>query len=354
MALRVEPATPGDADAIAALLTTAFGAPPDAPFADRRLLQWKYFESFGPRSVPRSHVLRQGDTIVAHCLASPLMLRVPSPEVATADGKQDIALSAVCFMDWAGARQVPGAGVILMKRLLAHADVAIVAGGSDATRHAVPRLGFVRHDTIDIYARVVRPLRQARSRPSAGLWKDAARLARNALWSLAPLGPLASDWQAVRIDAFCGTTEGTRAEAFAEHTATYLNYWLRCPVAAVTGFEVRQKGRPAGYFLLSRVGGQTRVAAVRLAEPSPAAWTHAVRLAARTAAADPFTCEIVALASTPAMRSALEACGFRRRGALPLFVHDPGNRLARGVPVQWTSIDDDTAYIHDAANPYQT
>ena len=354
MPVSFEPSKPADVDEIASLLTTAFNAPADAAFVERRLLQWKYFEPYGDGSTPRSYVLRQGDAIVAHCVAAPLTLRLaPRGEATPAHA------SAICFTDWAGGRKLPGAGVMLMKKLMAQAPIAIVAGGSDATRQAIPRLGFAIRDTIDIYARVVRPLRQARTRPSSGIAKDIARFARNMAWSRAPLGAIAPGWDARPVAHFDSVATSDEALARAEHSTDYLNYWLRCPASQVSGFEIRYNDAPAGYFLLSRVGGQTRIAAISVTDPGsripdPGLWQQAVRLATRAAAYDPETAEVVCMASTPAMRRALEACGFQRRDHAPLFLFDPKGLVESASPVFWSGIDDDTAYVPDPASPYRT
>lgn len=349
MAVRLEPSTPGDLDAIASLLTTAFNAPTDASFVDRRLLQWKYFEPYGAGSLPRSYVLKQDDDIVAHCVSAPLTMRVAAHECRAATSSP-----AVCFTDWAGGRRLPGAGIILMKKLMAQSPVAIVAGGSDATRQAIPRLGFTIRDSIDIYARVIRPLRQARTRPSAGLLKDAARLARNAAWSRAPVGDVASGWSARPVAAFQTVAAHDGSETAAEHAAEYLNYWLRCPAARMSGFELLQDGRVAGYFMLSRVGGQARVAALGLSSSTQDRLQDAFRLAVKAAADDPDTCEVVGLASTPGTRAALAACGFTQRDSAPLYLFDRNGIVAANTPILWSAIDDDTAYVHDPASPYRT
>lgn len=349
MAVRLEPSSPADLGAIASLLTTAFGAPADASFVERGLLQWKYFEPCGAGSLPRSYVLRQDDDIVAHCVAAPLTLRLP-PD----GGGVSTSTSGVCFTDWAGGRRLPGAGIILMKKLMALSPVAIVAGGSEATRQAIPRLGFTIRDSIDVYARVIRPLRQARTRPPAGLMKGAARLARNTAWSRTPLGAVARGWSARPVASFETAAEHDRADAAAVHDADYLNYWLRCPAAHVSGFELLHDGRVAGYFMLSRVGGQARIAALGLRSSTPDHLQQGYRLAVTAAADDPETCEVVGLASTPPTRAALAACGFRQRDNAPLYLFDRGGIVSATTPILWSAIDDDTAYVYDPANPYRT
>jgi hypothetical protein len=178
---------------------------------------------------------------------------------------------------------------------------------------------------------------------------------RNAAWSRTPLGAVASGWKARRVDAFATVPEpDALAGTSAEHTPRYLNYWLRCPAAIMAGFEIHHHDNRVGYFVLSRVAGQTRIAGLQLRTSSQDDWQQAFRLAAYAAADDTSTSEIVCLASTAVARAAITACGFRQRGTSPLFLCDPGGKLADAPPVAWQAIDDDTAYVHDPAHPYQT
>jgi hypothetical protein len=242
-----------------------------------------------------------------------------------------------------------------MKKLMSLADVAIVVGGSEATRRIVPRLGYGIRGSVEVFARVIRPVRQARSRPSAGIWKDAARLLRNAAWARTPLGPIESEWRIDRVARFDAMPELAVADyVHAESTAEYLNYWLRCPVADVRGFEIHRGTQRVGGFLLSRVAGQARVAAMWLATSAQRDWERAYRLAVAAAAEERTTCEIVGFASTPVASSALRACGFRHRDAMPLFTYEQRGSLAGAPPMFWNAINDDAAYVFDPANPYRT
>lgn len=237
---------------------------------------------------------------------------------------------------------------------MAQVPIAVVAGGSDATRKTIPRLGFAVRDAIDVFARVVRPIRQARTRPRTGVVKDAARFARNAWWSLRPMGALAPGWSARQVQSFGRDIEHDRSDTAAAHTAEYLNYWLRCPAARLAGFEVYEGDTLVGWYVLSRVGRQTRIAGAGLSRATQERWEQVFRLAARAAADDPHTCEVVGTGSTPATRAALAACGFEWRDTAPLFVFDKARTLAESSPILWSAIDDDTAYLYDPSIPYRT
>jgi hypothetical protein len=200
----------------------------------------------------------------------------------------------------------------------------------------------------------VRPWRQFTARKPRR-FKDVARLVRNMIWSRSAAGAIDPAWRAAQVGSFAALPHAPqRSGTTIEHTAEYWNYWLRCPAAAVSGFEVFRDDEFAGSFLISRVGGSARIAALRLRTPTPDAWVQSVRLAAQAAAADGSTCEITGTAATPDAAAALLASGFRQRGALPLFLYDPSGRLADNDRPLWNPIDDDFAYVSDPANPFHT
>jgi hypothetical protein len=344
VAIQVEPTPHAKLDAVASLLASVFRAPFDSPFLDRRLLFWKYFEA-GPRwNEARSYVLLKGDAIQAHCGVVPFDLHFSGQRV-----------SSVYFTDWAGGRHLPGSGVLLMKKLMSRAGTAIVVGGSDDTRAVLPKIGFVPAGEVTSFARVRRPWRQFRTRPKEPLAKATTRLLRNTLWSHSSIGPIPERWCATRTDAFeSDLNHDDSAYPTPSRDDQYLNYWLRCPAAEIGGYRILRSGSIVGYFLLSRVGNQTRISDIRLHSADPAEWIIAYRLAARSAAELPDTCEVLAAASTPFASKSLAASGFRNRGSAQLFLYDPHKKLSGAPPIFWNMIDGDAAYLREPASPYLT
>src|SRR6476660_760158 len=163
--LEFTPTIADDLNAVASLMLAGFKAEPDASFVDRRLLQWKYFESGPEWQGSRGYVLRQGDVIQAHCGVWPVHLSVAGSNV-----------SCLCFVDWVSDRNVPGRGFMLKKKLMSFAETSIVVGGTDDTRAVIPKLGFKPVSEVGFFVRVVRPWRQFRTRPTEGVGKDVARL----------------------------------------------------------------------------------------------------------------------------------------------------------------------------------
>jgi len=345
MALELHASTAAQISEIAGILCDAFNMPRGSGFADARLLQWKYFDAAALWDRPCSYLMTRADALAAHCAVMPIRLRVDDRD----------PIDGVCFVDWASARQTPYAGLLLKKRLMSDSELAIVTGGTDATRALIPKLGFRTLAAVETYARVIRPLTQWRTRPHVRLWKDTARLVRNTAWSLAAGRNVSRDWKAERVDRFTETTcTVTVTMTLPEHKTDLLNYWLRCPSVKVEGYQITKSGARCGHFLLSRVRGQARIADLRLSSGDMRDWEMAYRLATQTAAEDSMTCEVTALSAAPFSSAALASSGFRCRYTVPLSVYDPQRRLSSAPPLLWSYIDNDAAYLYDPSSPYST
>ncbi len=345
MSLSFSATTPDDIADISAFLISGFNAAPDAPFAQPEILNWKYFASGPQWESSRSYVLRQDAQIKAHCGVWPMNLEVRGEQV-----------SCLAFLDWLSDRDLPGAGVLLKKKLMKMAATSVVVGGSEDTRAVVPRIGFHHVSDVTTFARVVRPLNQSRTRPRESVARRSARLLRNTAWSLKSKGKVDSAWTANRVDSFLSLPDDLTGGDFPTpwRSADYLNYWLRTPAVEIAGFQIIRRGSFDGYFLLSKVGGQARIVDMRLRSSEVSDWASAYRLAATTAAMDPGVCEILSIASTPLADEGLLSSGFQARGAVPFFFADPGKKFAGAPPVFLNLIDGDGAYLHDPQHPYVT
>jgi hypothetical protein len=345
MALEFHTAEPQDVERLAEALIEAFGVPPDADCVRRELLQWKYFEPGPEWPASRSYVLLKDGVIKAHCGVWPMNLEFHGD-----------TLSCICFADWTSARELPGVGVVLKRKLMKLADLALVIGGSPDTRAVVPRIGFKEVGRVSTFVTVVRPWRQHATRPREALPKAAARLLRNSVWSLGRKDRVPEGWRASRFEAFDARIKvpGVPACPTPKRSAEYLNYWLRLPVAEISGFSIVHRDKPVGYFLLTRVKGQTRIADVRLWTGKEEDWCFAYGLATQEARADSETCEILAIASTPFAEHALRANGYRDRGSEPIYLYDPHQRLAHAPGIFLNLIDGDGAYLYDADHPFSS
>ncbi len=344
MTLEVHRTEVTDLAAVTALLLSAFDSPVNSTFADSRVLRWKYFDPGPQWEGSRSYLMRNGDQIHAHCAVWPLNLNF-----------RDKQITCNCFIDWANGSELPGAGFMLKKKLMKLSETSLVVGGSAETREIIPKLGFLHVGEVASFARVIRPWKQFRSRPSEPLLKGAARLARNASWSL-HTNDRPKDWSAVPLQSFPHTLELDAEPPFPVpwRDANYLNYWLRCPAARILAYELFKADARMGYFLLSQVGGQMRIADIRINSSVAEDWRAAYSVASQTAAKHPETCEILAAASTPLAAESLKAIGFRYCGGAPLFLYDPGKRLKGSPPMFWNMVEGDAAYLSDPAYPFVT
>ncbi len=317
-------------------LAWVFRTPESAPFLSAALMDWKYFAPRPGWDGPRSYTLRRDGRIVAHGCAHPVTF-------ATCAGP----VSSLRVIDWAGAPDVPGAGVLLFRRFAAFADTLLAVGGSEQTQAILPKIGFRRIAEIHLFAKPVRPWLQARTRPETG-WKAAARLLRNSVWAARKGVAAPESWQAERTPAFDSVQapEPWPGSAVSQRSPELLNAMLGCPGAAMSGFVFPDRG----YCVLSRVRGQARIADIWAARGM---WETAYTVAARVAAQDRATAEIMAVASTADARRALAANGFIPRGVEPVFLFDPKKKL-EGAELKLELLDGDEFYLDNPAYPYLT
>jgi hypothetical protein len=334
-------------DEIAKFLLGAFQLEADAPFVDPKLLSWKYFGAHPDWNGPRSYIFRHGSRIVAHGCAYPVSFHTPHGEV-----------SSLRVIDWAADRSSPGAGVILMKKLGTMVQSVLAVGGSDQTLKLLPGMGFSLAGTLDYYARVVRPFRQLRTTGDVN-WKSPLRLARNMMWSLRANGRRDPDWSVEpvsRLDdraAALLTRRTGNHNIIGKRTLPTLNYLLQCPAVGSSAFLLVQGGVVHGYFLLSHVRGQTRIADLWIDSEMPENWETAYALAVSTAADDKRCCEVAAAVSTDPARSALETNGFMLRRRAPIYLLDSQRKLDN-APLSLTLLDGDEWFLSDSGAPYWT
>jgi hypothetical protein len=335
MKLQCSPARVSDVDRVSEFLGSVFGASSSAVFLDPRVLSWKYFQHRPDWTGDRSFLLTDGATLVAHTGIWPLALKHAGS-----------LRSCIHLIDWAATRKSPGSGIWLYRELLKKAETALGIGGTEGTRKLLPRIGFREIGRWDTYRRAVRPWNYFQS--SHGGWKEIARLLRDSTLNLGtPSGRGRLEVTPVmRFDAALEEilSSSPLAQALRCHrTPEGLNYLLDCPVARISGYVLHNGSVPRGYFLLSRLAHQARIAELRISSSNQKDWICAITLACATAAEDPNTVEIFAGASTPAMQQAIRASGFRWYGEKPIFFH--GTDLADGATSLDLSFIDSDAFL---------
>jgi hypothetical protein len=326
-------------------LTGVFQLPQTAPFVDPALLDWKYEEPRPDWEGGRSYGWMDEGRIAAHAGLCPV-------EYAF---KNQI-IKGSYLIDWAAGRRPPGAGALLLRKVGSLIPVLLAIGGSENTQQVLPKLGYQVAGQLCFFARVMRPWRQFRTDPFPRGWKAPARVARNTLWSWAPIPSAPPGWTCSQIPAFDASHEAllTAETPFpsTRRTPALMNYLLQCPGAVMSAFVMHHKGDPRGWFVLARVGGVVRIADLRVASSSPEDWRAAYALATRAGLADPEGCELIAAASTPLAEGAIRHSGFRLGRADPVFLLDPKGLLLPHAPLEVSLVDSDAAYLYNPEYPY--
>ena len=325
----------GDADLpeVSNFLCSVFGLKEPAPNFQPDALRWKYFTPHPYWEGSRGYCLRYDGAMVAHGCVVPVRFVTPSG-TATGCG----------VIDWAASPAIPGVGLLIYQLLYSSVDVFFAIGGSEAARKVIPKIGLGPFASMDVFVRVVNPLRDFQNR-SLTNWKSAAHLARNTMRLLQrPGSPLPSGWSARRIHQFDERILAVLPErtggVVCQRTPALLNYLLACPVTCVEAYAFYSDNSPAGYCLLSRSEGRCHVADI-FPDNLPAAYTLALQLACGS----PGVSEVIATASTAPVAEALVSAGFYRRESVPVFARDPKGLLAGAGPVTITSVEDDGFYL---------
>jgi hypothetical protein len=342
----IQRAGPEQQGAVAQLLRSVFGPGVPAALLSPELFQWKFF-SPRPGSIgSRSFVLRGKEELQAHLGEWPVSFLSPSGEVP-----------CCAFIDWVARPEAKGSGVCIFRHLMRQHGAVLTIGGSAQARRLFPKLGFQPHGAFDLFARVVRPWRQYRSRPQRASCRGIARLARNTIWSLDPAAVPEHEWKAAPISDVNAVPEGAlrvQSSTFClgVRSVSFLKYLLDCPVMNCSLFTLSKANVPRGYFLLNQHAGQCRIADLAVDSEAPQDWETAYSVAASTAAGLEATCEISAVSSLPWLSDALRRIGFRLRGQAPVVLYDPARRLANAPPLHLRMTDNDYCFSYDEHYPF--
>jgi hypothetical protein len=321
-----------DAASVSAFLTRMLKPYTPSSYAADPHMDWKFWTARPDWDGPRSFTAGHNGTIVAHAAAWPVRIRVPGALVA-----------AVHVIDWVADPSHPGAGIWLMRQIVAKAGLAIATGGSEITRRILPIIGFRPHGEICLFARPVRPIAQARTAP-APTWRTAAKLARNAAWKLSSPASASRGWSARPVgpgDLPTSLWPQPSAEiAVTARDAAFYRYVLSAPSPRHELFLLVNYGQPVGYFCLAFAPRVARIADLWLPSTDVGDWRDAVRTATAAAAACPEVCEVSAWATTPLAKAALSGVGFRVRDETAIsFAGDTAFLQGRTLHLQMLDSD---------------
>ncbi len=341
----LRPTSIEDLGPVRQFLQRAFGASPNAPFLDPAVMAWKYWGRREDWDGPRAYVLEQEGVIVAHAGIYPL----------TFGGRA----RGIQMIDWASAKESPGAGVLLLRKLDAMFDFIYSIGGSEMTCKILPAYGFVEYAKQWKGARPLRPLQQILKHQSRN-WKLAPRLVRNFLWTLpkASERSLQDGWKAEEIGPggisgeFC--SQSMADARCSPRPPAFFEYLLRCPVMQARLYSIRDNRGPRGHFAIGVLCGQARVAGVWLQDPGREAWQAGFSLAQQTAARLEGACEIVAAGTEGDSEQGAARSGLRIIGHIPVYLLNKKGKLTLPPDFQFQLADNDGFFLDSGSDSYWT
>jgi len=342
----LRPTSPGDLNVLRQFLARSFDVDPGAPSLSPAAIAWKYWDRRDDWTDPRSYVLEKDGVIIAHAGIWPVTFG------AGADGVRGLSM-----IDWASAKESPGAGLVLVQKLAAMFDFIYSIGGSEMTCKVLPAFGFVEYRREWIGVRPLRPLRQILTHQTR-TWKLAPRLIRNWWWAM-PKG--LSPWknckaveilpQEVSQDIYLSQMADA---SFSPRPPDFFEYLLRCPVARFRLYGIVDGPELRGHFAIGVLRGQARIAGVWMREPSHEAWAAAYFLALQTALGLDGAYEIVAVGSEGTSRGGAAQAGFRIMQGPLVYMLDKKKKLALSPEFQFQLSDDDRAFLDTGAASYWT
>jgi hypothetical protein len=319
-------------------LRTVFGVGESHRMFQADVLRWKCFAPHPFWEGSRGYALRYKNEIAAFGCVVPCRFLTGSGTVASCN-----------VIDWAASKAVPGAGIMLYRHIQGLTGTMINIGGTADARNVLPKIGFQARADIQHYTRVLQPWHHFRMADRKD-WKSPLRLARD--YRELGRAPQAAGLAltARRVSSF----DGAPAEVFPDPSITRqivcartpesLGYFLACPAAKVEAYLLDRDRTPAGYFLLSRVGRQCRIADLWIRSADRQAWAEAYAAATVAARTDPHTTEVTVATSSSLQTGALEQAGYRRTHTEPVFVLDPGRLLGDRNDLAVSLLENDGFY----------
>lgn len=332
------PTTLDDEPQLIEFLTRVFSVESDASFVNPSLLRWKYWNPRPDWPGPRSFVMEKDGRIVAHVGLWPVTLLSGAGEER-----------GVHMIDWASDPSTPGVGVSLLQRLTRSFNFIYSIGGSDMTQAILPKFGFRIVTKTLTFARPLRPWRQMLQHQSRDL-RLPVRLARNLWWSKIPARVLTPGWAAT--EAIATDLDGPEP-TIADRDWSFFRYLQQCPSARFLGFHIMTQGEKSGFFALSVIGKQARLAGLSLENAAPDCWRNALQLAQDAALRHTAASELVVRTAAEAGIVAATQTGMRLRREDPVFLFRKGDGGA-ALPLHFQLWDDDSAFLGSSRTEFLT
>jgi len=321
-------------DEVSEFLQRCFNASPDAPFASRKMLRWKYLEpgEFGVDEA--AFILGANERIVAHAGWRSATFRAP----------HGAHLTCGTIIDWAAERAAPGAGIALYRHLMGQAEASYLIGGTSTTQAVAERLGFRRVTRARVYARWVRPLDEFMRRPKTA--RSALRLLHGV--AHAPMDRLApsGEWSLSSVSSFDDSVLDVLASTPVAHAAAVrsvenLNHRLRNPTVLARGHVLLRRGKVMACAVSSLGTWNARILGVYGKITSPEDYAAVYALLTRELALDPSVCRVSVLTSAAAQQHGLSENGYWVNRVEPVSFYDPAGRVPSLGPIDIQYLDAD-------------
>jgi hypothetical protein len=322
---------------LGAFLARVYKFEPSDFHADPRLLEWKYLYPRASWQGSRSYLLEKDGQIIAHCGICPVTFHLPDGTI----------VKSLTMTDWAADSSVRGAGKVLFCKLMEMAPTSFIIGGTSATLHILPRIGFRPIGDAVTYSAWLRPWREFEARPRSG--RSTLRLLHGLTH------PVRSDWQASAgwefstVDQFDDSllpilNDPKRSWTLCQRTLSDLNHLLKCPHVRMQGCLLRREGQLIGYFVIGKAEWEARLLDLVVDSAHQNDWNFACAMVTKAAQCDPVVCRIRSQTSLPVLTQALVWNGYWRHYKQPIALYDPGDALGRALPMDFQLFDGDYGY----------
>jgi hypothetical protein len=328
-------------------LSSIFPDSQDAPFLDRELRRWEYYQEHPWDPTTRCYVFRDAKGLTAHGGLCPVRYSTPSG-----------VKSSFQLIDWAGAPRCPGAGFFLLRALWPQADSYIGIGGTEDAKRVMRRIPKISSAGEMVhYAYPLRPWGLLKSSPWT--WKSLPRFARSWRWHLSRKRPNLAAWKAVPVDRLSESDAPLLAPATGGayypllRSPALVNYWLSCPARRLRAWRLEHAGIPAGVLVLIFLDKQVRIVDLVVNTPS-APLAEAFSLAIDVATRESNACELNAASSATPVIQAMADAGMIPRGTSEIFLADPNKLFPASTPVEANLTIGDGYYLQTKQPGFST
>jgi hypothetical protein len=326
-----------DLQALGKFLARVYKLDPSDFHTHPRLLEWKYLHPRIGWQGGRSYLIEKDGQITAHCGVCPVTFHLP-------DGT---LVNSLTMTDWAADPSVRGVGKMLFCKLMEMAPTCFIIGGTPATLHILPRIGFRPSEEAVTYTAWFRPWLEFQTRP----WtrRSTLRLLHGLTHPARSRGATSAGWDFVPVnqfdDSLLPVLNGTkRSWTFCHRTVSDLNYLLKCPHVQMQSYLLRREGRLIGYFIIGKAEWEARLLDLVVDSANANDWNLACALATQAARLDPEVCRIRSQASFPLLSQALVWNGYWRHYEQPIALYDPEHALNGAMPIDFQLFDGDYGY----------